>query len=136
MSNVLEKIEEIFASPEKFSPQAMEKLIHETFSFFYELKDKLHSKDEKIREEAMQVASTLKNKLEEQAKVLCESTGMDPSMLENYINEPSHFSEEEWQAIQDAKSEISNLKQELSLNSAPQRPKEKKAKTVKEWIVG
>ena len=132
MSNVLEKIEEIFSVEDKFSPENMERLIQETLSFFYEMQEKLESNDPKVKEEAMALAEALKTKLEEQAKILCEANGMDPSKLENYLEEPSNFSEEEWKAIEQAKSDIAFLQQDLK----PEKKPKKKKKAAKEWLIG
>jgi hypothetical protein len=144
MSNaVLEKIEELFGNPEQFTPGNMESLIHETVKFFNDLKTQLESPDEKVREEALKVASQLKTKLEEQALALCESIGMDPAALESYINTPANFSNDEWQAMEKAKGEIDNYKQAVvkmekgeKSPAAKAHSQKKKPKAVKEWIVG
>ncbi len=142
-SAVIEKIEELFGHPEQFTPENMENLIHETVKFFNELKTKIDSSDAKVREEALQVASSLKTKLEEQALALCESIGMNPQTLEAYINTPTNFSVEEWQAMEKAKTELENYKQAVTkMETGEQSPAAKKAasrkkpKAVKEWLVG
>lgn len=136
---ILQKIDKLFGSPDQFSPENMETLVHETIQFFNELKTKLESSDEKVREEALQTASLLKTKLEEQALKLCESIGMDPQSLESYISSPANFSSEEWQAMEKAKSEIKNYKDSaMKLESGEKTTtvQKKKKRAVKEWIVG
>ncbi len=137
--SVLEKIEEIFGNPEKFSPENMERLVQETLHFFGDLKVKLESKDEQVRTQALETSEALKEKLEEQALVLCKSIGMDPKALEDFVSDPSQFTSEEWSTMQQTKDEMQAFKAELGikLNSeALKAPKRKKPKTVKEWIVG
>jgi hypothetical protein len=135
--SVIEKIEEIFGDPEKFSPENMQHLLHETLEFFGDLKFKLESKDEKVRNDALESAAVLKTKLEEQALELCKSIGMDPNTLENYLNDPSHFTPEELGAIENTKAEMDAFKAELGINlSGTPTPKKKKPKTVKDWLVG
>ncbi|MBF8263140.1 MAG: hypothetical protein HW387_805 [Parachlamydiales bacterium] len=140
-TDVLKQIEELFENPDQFSPENMEKLVNETVTFFNDMKIKLESPDQKVREEALNVASQLKAKLEEQAKTLCKSIGMDPAALESYINTPNNFSTDEWQAMENAKTEIANYKASLAKmetgeKSPAARARKKRQKAVKEWIVG
>lgn len=136
MANVIQQLDEILRDPNQLSPENMERLVQETFSFFNDLKSKLESTDGKVREEALNAAASLKDKLEEQAQILCESVGMSPETLENYINDSSHFNEEEWNAIQKTKEDISHFQDELSLTKIERKEKKPKPKIVKEWIVG
>jgi hypothetical protein len=140
---IIDKIQKLFGEPGQFTPENMESLIRETVEFFNELKTKLQSPDEKVREEATQVASALKTKLEEQAVALCESLGMDPKVLEAYINTPANFSTEEWQAMEKAKAELQNYKEAASKMEAGEKSPaaqkaalKKKPKAVKQWLVG
>ena len=135
--SVLEKIEEIFRDPEQFSQENVQKLVQETLQFFGDLKLKLQSNDEKVRTEALETASILKLKLEEQAMALCKSIGMDPKSLENYIGNPSHFTSEEWNSIERTKTEMDEFKEGLGISpNLSTIARNKKPKTVKEWIVG
>jgi hypothetical protein len=126
----MDKIQEIFGDPEKFSPEKIESLIHDTLKFFNELRQKLESSNEKDREEALNIANSLKAKLEEQAQALCQSVGMDPKTLENYINDPANFSSAQWQAMSQAKTNLSDYKEEIaktqSASTVIKAPKKKK----------
>ena len=136
MSNaVLTKIEEIFGNPEKFTPENLEALINETLKFFNDLRQKLESPDAKVREDALAVATELKTKLEEQAAALCQSVGLDQQALESFISNPTHFSPEEWKAMEKAKTELSGYQEEIAKTeaSAPKKPKKKK---VTERLMG
>ena len=138
MSNeLMEKIQEIFGNPEKFSPEKMEGLIHETLRFFNTLRQKLESPNEKEREEALNIANTLKTKLEEQALALCQTAGMDPKTLENYINEPANFSSAEWQAMSQAKANLNDYKEEITKTESPSLAKPvKKKKNITNRLIG
>lgn len=137
---VIEKIDELFGHPEKFTPENMESLVHETLKFFNDLKEQLTSSDEKVRNEALKLAAEIKSKLEEQALALCESLGMDPQALEAYVSTPANFSTDEWQSIAKAKTELQNYKeavQQFEKGETPvKKALKKKPKAVKEWLVG
>jgi hypothetical protein len=133
--SVLDKIEELFGNPEKFTPENLESIIHETVTFFNELKANVESPDNKVREEALKLAASLQTKLEEQALALCEAVGMDPKAIESYINTPSHFSPDEWVAMEKAKAELEGYKNAVSELESGKAPKFKKPKSVKEWLV-
>jgi hypothetical protein len=139
-SAVIQKMEELFSHPENLTPENMEGLIHETLKFLNNLREKIESPDEKVREAALREASDLKTKLEEQAARLCETVGMDPQALETYINTPAHFSPEEWQSMEKAKTELDGYQEEIakteSVPAKSKRSSKKKPKSVKEWIVG
>jgi ATP-dependent Clp protease ATP-binding subunit ClpA len=111
--NVLETIREAFSNPEKFTPEAMETLVHDTLSFFNALRVQLESKDDREKAEAIQLAALLKAELEAQALRLCKTAGMDPQALEAFIKNPSHFSSEEWQAMEQAKGALDEYNQDL-----------------------
>jgi hypothetical protein len=132
---VLEKINDIFGHPEKITPANMENLIHETLAFFNDLRLQLLSTDEKEREEAMNIAMALKNKLEEQAQALCQSIGIDQKALAGFVNDRSHFSDDEWQSMERAKSEMENFQKELGLGAPSTTPARRKSKAVKERLM-
>jgi len=141
---VVDKIEELFGNPQKFNPENLESLVQESVKFFNELKANVESPDAKVREEALQLAISLQTKLEQKALSLCESIGMDPSAIEAYVNTPSHFSPEEWQSMEKAKTELESYKnaiskmgsEETSSSSSNKTAKGKKPKAVKQWLVG
>jgi hypothetical protein len=127
---VLEKFEELFKNPARFSPENMESLINETLKFFGELRKRLESPDAKVREEALNEASALKAKLEEQALALCKQAGLDPQAMEAYVKNPINFSSEEWDAMEKAKTDIASYQQELGIAAPAVKPEKKKAKKI------
>lgn len=138
MSNdLMEKMAKVFKTPEQFSLENIEGLVHETLKFFSELKTKLESPNEKVREEAMNTAMALKTQLEEQALALCDSIGMDPQSLEKFINTSANFSSEEWQIMEKAKNELAGYQNEIAAkgNLSSQSTPKKKRSPAKEWLV-
>ena len=139
-SSVVKKIEELFENPEQFTPENIGGMVQEMTQFFGDLKAKLASPDVKEREEAQKIAGELKAKLEDQVMKLCETLGMDPEVIAQYINTPTNFTSEEWQAMEKAKTELESYKESLlkmnSENAVPRKHIKSKPKAVKEWIVG
>jgi hypothetical protein len=113
--NVLDNINELFSNPESLRPEMLNSLVLDLFALFNELKTKMASEDEQERSEAVLAANELKTKLEDQAYQLCLSAGIDTTALEEYMNNPSHFSKEEWNAMNAARDtfkELSKQKEE------------------------
>ena len=126
---VLEKIEEIFSSPEQFSQEKLGRLLTEVFGFLGDLKGRLDSNDERVRKEASDSVELLKARLQREAEKLCQSLGMDPAILETYLNDASNFTPEEWEAVEKAKEEVVQFRENL-------KQPNKKPKIVKEWLMG
>jgi len=139
-SSIVKKIEELFEHPDHFTPENIGGMVQEMTQFFGDLKAKLTSSDTKEREEAQKLADELKTKLEEQVVKLCESLGIDPQVIAQYINTSANFSPEEWQAMEKAKTELEQYKESLmkmdSGEAVAHKRNKSRPKSVKEWIVG
>jgi len=135
---IIGKMEEMLQDLEKFSPENLGALMNEMLHCFGMLKTQLESPDEAVRKSAVEVAALFREKLQEHLSMLCSMIGMDPKGLEAYLSDPSKFNSDEWAAIEKAKSEIDEFRQELGITSSAQpapTPKKKKAKT-KSWLPG
>ncbi len=111
---IMLKIDELFKDPEKITPESIGPLFQEMMSCFRALGAQLESKDEAERNEALERIGTLREQLEEWAAILSESIGMQPASIEAYLNDPAHFSLEEWEAIRQANEELADFKKELN----------------------
>ena len=107
--NVLDNINDLFGNPEGFRPEMLDSLVLQMFTLFNELKTKMTSEDEQERSEALAAAAELKTKLEDHAYQLCIEAGIDATALEEYMNNPSHFSKEEWNAMNAARDTFKEL---------------------------
>jgi len=136
--NTLNKIETLFTEAGDFSPENVGNLIQETLQFFNVLKEKLESKDEAERAEALELAGALKTRLEQQAASLCESIGVDPNELDTYINDPENFSPEAWEVIEKAKVGLQSYKETAPASKDENKIKsdvKKRPKAMKEWLI-
>lgn len=125
---ILSKIDEMFGDPEKINPENMGQVFHEMLSNFRELKAQLESKDEAVRNEALETISKLRLKLEEKASELCQSVGMDLASFETYVNDPTHFNREEWEAMEQTNSEVADFRKELEVIAQTETHIEQKKK--------
>lgn len=121
---IITKIEEMIEDPEMLKPENLGQLLQEMIRGFGELKTLVESKDETVRSEAQEMIARLRLKLEERVCELCQSFGMDLKGFENYISDASHFNQEEWAAIEQTQSEISDFSKELSRISQSDLSKE------------
>lgn len=112
----LKEMDELLSGSKTTTPENMEHLVHDMLQLFSELRAKLQSQDEAERKEAVQLSLDLKVRLEEQARALCQSIGIDPAALESHMSNPSHFSTEEWSSMQKAQQEIEAYKKEISVS--------------------
>jgi hypothetical protein len=134
-----EIIQASFSNPESMNTDKLQELIQETMRFFYQIQGRLNSKEEAIREEAMQEAGELKGLLEEQVAKLCAHLGKTPEEVLTLAEDRKRFNEKEWESLDTAKSEIKTFKQEMKENfeeptlSLVTKQKKKKPKT---WIAG
>ena len=126
-SPFVEKIEEFFSKPDQFTSENMESFVQETIRFFIDLQAKINSPDEKDREAARKAAEEMKAKLEDQVLKLCESMGMSSQEITQHINTAAHFSPKDWQALQNAKTEIEKYKESLTAPKAEKDSVNKKA---------
>ena len=124
---------------EKLSSESMGTTIQEILGFFAELKGALESSDEKTRAEAVEFAADLKKKLELQALNLCKSIGVDPEELKTYFKDQSHFSPQDWQVMEQAKTEINEYNEtykKLNIDESVHKKTKIKPKSVKNWVIG
>ncbi len=134
-----EIIQSSFSDPEAMNTDKLQELIRETMRFFYQIQGRMTSKEEAIRDEAIQEAAELKGLLEEQVAKLCAHLGKTPEEILTLAEDRKRFSEQEWESLDTAKSEIKTFKQEMNDNlEQPEltlvtKHKKKKNKT---WIAG
>lgn len=132
MNEKIDKIKDLLSNLDKLTPDSIESIVGETLKVFTDVVTKLNSPDEKERNEALNLATELRDTLEGQAKNALGSLGMDEEELKAFMSNPSHFTGEEWGALEKAKNEMASYKKELvDKNLLPEeKEKQEKAKKV------
>ncbi len=111
---IISRIDEILEEPGKITPETLREIFGEILVLFEELKSQLSSKEETVREDALNTIAELKEQIEEKMIALCQLVGMDPKSFETYISDPSHFNRHEWEAIERTNSEVADFQNELN----------------------
>ena len=104
---VLQKMDEIFNYPDKFTKENLEDLVNEVKKHLNELQLRMQSTDETVRQEAFREANEIQLRLQEHALATCAPMGIAPETL---------------------KSQFKEKKTPTVLKKRP--------KTVKHWLVG
>jgi len=91
----------------------------------------LHGTKEE-KEKAMENVARLKVRIERETKNVCERTGMTPEELTAYSNNRENFSEEQWNAIEEAKKKLqSGVVSSRKKNPSAQKKKEEESAPLK-----
>ncbi|MBS0625999.1 MAG: hypothetical protein JSS32_08115 [Verrucomicrobia bacterium] len=120
--DLIKKLQESFSDLGNLSPTAMQELIQDTLSTFQLLQGKLESKDPKDRKEALDMAIQLKEAFEEQAEKLHQSVDMDPERMSEFMENPTNFSKEEWEAVSAMNRDLKEFRNQIApRNTAPKK---------------
>ncbi len=119
------KIEEIFNNPEKASEESVNALVQEAIRVLGDLKERLGSDDEKVRNGALEDAAKMQLELKEQIEKMQEPLGIDPGQIEGYSKAAD--------AALARENAFGQALQKLQQSLADQT-KHKKPKRVKEWL--
>ena len=112
---IVSRIEEMLINPEKASRENVNALVREAVQFTNELKNRLASSDESVREQAKKEALKMQTELKKQIKKVYAAQDKDPN-AENNPSNPNAFIKT-----------VKNLQ-----NRAPKQ--RKKPRRVKEWL--
>jgi len=138
MKDKINKIKDLFSNFKDLTPESVEQIVGETLKVFTDIMGKLNSPDEKERSEALAIATELRDTLEGQAKEAMKAAGMDEEELSAFLNNPQHFSSEEWQTLQNAKDDMNSYQKELKekgLLKDVKKDHKKKSKPI-QWVQG
>jgi ribosomal protein L9 len=109
MSSQLEKaLEETFADISNLSQEKMGELLKEALKTFKSLQQMTHSSDPAEREEALRIASSIKQSLNAQIETISKQAGVDPALFASY-SEQATAAAKEWLDLSAAKEQIEAL---------------------------
>lgn len=129
------------------SPEEKEGRLKEVFEdsveYFERFKHVMVSGTKEEKEEAVKKVMLLKQKIAEESQNVCEKTGMTPEQLSAYSNNPKNFSEDQWNAIEEAKKKlekgVGDIKKTMKKPGEKEKeggeePPKKKRPPPKNWI--
>jgi hypothetical protein len=69
--------------------------------------------------------------MQREAERILKKTGMTTEQMENYVNNPSNFSKEEWDRIESAKKEVKRFEEDM-FKALGKDPEEMQKQAIKE----
>lgn len=116
--NILEKIDELFGDGSPPDVSKLTTLVQESLHFFEDLRTKLESPKTEEKNEAIDMAKQLQQKLEGLADQSLAASGMTKEEVQELLRNPSNFNEKDWNTYQSVDKEIKEYQKEV-LKSAP-----------------
>jgi hypothetical protein len=101
----------------------MEEVLREAVVFFETLRKEFPSADKDKREEMVHMMTHLHSKLQEISKKTAEKSGMSEDELNAYAENPSNFTPEQWQLVQQSRRDLYDSARKFS-SSMSQEPTE------------
>lgn len=84
----------------------MEEILKESVLFFEKLRVEFPKAGKDEREEMIHMMTSLHSKLQEVAKESAEASGMSEDELNEYAEDPSNFTPEQWQMVQSSRRKL------------------------------
>ena len=100
----------------------LEDILKEAVVFFEELRSSFPKAGKEDREEMMEMMTHLHAKLQEISEVTTKETGLSEEELAAYAENPSNFTPEQWQLVQETRGKLYNSARKFS--GAMQKEKE------------
>ncbi len=99
----------------------LEEVFSESLAFFEHLKEQIAKGSIEEKKEAMAMMAEMYTKMMEDTKKICEQSGMSEEQLISFAENPSNFSPEQWQTIQESRDKIYKAGQNLAKTIQDQR---------------
>lgn len=108
-----------------FQKVSLEDILKEAVVFFEALRKEFPAAPKEEREEMIQMMTHLHNRLHEISKETAEASGMTEDELSAFAENPSNFTPEQWQIVQNTRRELYDSARKFS--SALEKKKEEAA---------
>ena len=112
--DLLKQIQDLGEEPQKATPDQLQNVMKDAALFFDDIKSKLSSKDPEEQKAAQKTLTDLKGALEQQAQLLCQAFGVDPSLIDSFLKSPENLHPDESEVFEMAKKEYELRKEQLS----------------------
>src|SRR5690348_3517072 len=88
-------------------------IFHESLALFDELKEELKNASPEERQDMMRMIGEMYKEVLAETKKFCQQSGMSEEQLIAFTENPSNFTTEQWEAIQDSRMKIHKAGQSL-----------------------
>ena len=106
MSKEFEKIKEFFELSEEERTKHFEGVFDNAADFFERFNHIIKNGTPEEKKQVLEELQEVQQFVEKETAKLSEKTGLTPEQLKDYADDKSHFSEEQWNAIQGARERI------------------------------
>ncbi len=142
MNDELKKIIEFFEMEPEEKSEHLEDVFSNTVEFFDRFKYTLENGSAEEKKQVVEDVLKLQEKLQIQTDEMCKSMDMSEDELKEFAQNPENFTEEEWEAIQDAKIKLESQAHDIgdlvhfkgSADSEKKPKKTGKKSKSKKWV--
>ncbi len=146
MEDEFDRIMEFFNLSAEEKERRLPEVFEDSVEYFERFKYVIMNGTPEEKKEAVKKVMSLKRKVEEETKRVCDKTGLTTEQLAAYSNDPKNFSQEQWNAIKGAKKKLEEgvesfkdaTKKKKESGAVSKRKdgvlKKKKKKPPKNWI--
>lgn len=121
----LDILSKLVKDPSELSLGDMDKLVECSIDFFHEYMEIAQKGSPKEKDEALEKLLELKSALEKSAKETTQKTGVSTDEMIKTISDPSNFSGNDFETVQNIQSKITDFNTELLKMGSNSKPKRK-----------
>ena len=120
-----QRLLKLLAKSENLKEFNLEETLKEAVVFFEELRKTFSSAPKEEKEEMIQMMTTLHEKLQQISKKTADESGMTEEELAIFAENPSNFTPEQWQLVQESKRKLYDSARQFSssVSSEERKPK-------------
>ena len=108
--NILEKLDQLFANFDKVDMSSLDAFLKEVLKLFSYLQEKLQSKDEAERTEALTLAEQLQTKLNAITQKAYAASGLSKEKIDELMANPKNFNPRDWMTMQKLDNQMDALR--------------------------
>ena len=109
----MEQLDKIFEKPENLNMAQLESLLFETLKFFDSVRERMASKDSSEREQAMQDAVEMQERLNKLTENIYARTGLTKEKAQQILSNPANFKPEDWDKMKNIEKELAHFQNTL-----------------------
>lgn len=133
MSEEYKKIQEFFNLNPEEKQEHLRDILEDSVHFFEKFKKVLAEGTAEEKQEIMQELAAFRERVLEETEKIMRKTKLSPEEIDKIAHDPSNFSPEQWEALQEARgkiqeqfSEISSFMEQEEGREKPKKPKKRK----------
>jgi hypothetical protein len=108
-----DELMKLFHQGAEGKPIDVKKLFNESLVLFEELKDELKGASPEEKKEVISMLTDMYKQMMQETQKICQDSGMTEDQLLSFSENPSNFSPEQWQMLQESRMKIHRAGQGL-----------------------